>query len=132
MSLYLPEGPLQTADAQSAIDELNGIAIPINSTTSVAYENSRIAKSGAGTLFGFTVYNSLASSQFIQLHNANAVPADAALPLISFTVAGSSNLGVYFGASGRFFTQGIVLCNSTTANSKTIGAANCWFDVQYI
>ena len=33
---------------------------------------------------------------------------------------------------GRAFQAGIVVCNSTTAVTLTIGAADTWFDVQYV
>jgi hypothetical protein len=32
----------------------------------------------------------------------------------------------------RYMQSGIVICNSTTGTSKTLGAADTLFDVQYI
>lgn len=82
-------------------------------------------------VYGFSVYSSLATAQWILMFDGSTVPADTAVPLMAFPVSGSSNVGVYFGEMGRLFRQGLVLCNSTTDTTKTIGAANCFFDVEY-
>ena len=103
---------------------------PLNAT-STALEASRVVKTTKGLLVGFTVYNSKASAQFIQVHDAAALPADTAVPAFVVEVAASSSRAVDFSPFGRQFTTGIVICNSSTFATKTIGAADCWFDVQY-
>lgn len=108
------------------------VAAPLNST-SVALEKSRVAKGSAGTLFGFSGFNDKSSSQYIQLHDAAALPADTAVPVITFEVAPKSPFQGEFGPRGRAFANGIVLCSSSTLATKTLGAASdCWFDVQYV
>lgn len=102
-----------------------------NNATSIAYEASRIVKSSPGKVYGLTGYNSKTAEQFIQLHDAKIVPADAAVPKVVFKVAASSNFSLDFGQSGREFSTGIVICDSSTATTKTLGSADCWFDVQY-
>lgn len=104
---------------------------PVNSH-SLALEASRVAYSGECRLFGISVLNTNAASQFIQLFDANAVPSDNAVPVCVFTVSGSSNLGLYWGPPGRWFNRGVVICNSSTAATKTIGSADCYFDVQVL
>jgi hypothetical protein len=101
-------------------------------SSSVAYEASRVVKNTPGVLFGLTGYNSKASAQFIQLHDASLLPAEAAVPVATFTVAATSNFSLDFGLKGRKFDKGIVLVNSSTGPTKTIGSADCWFDAQYI
>lgn len=91
-----------------------------------------IPKTGISKLFGFTVYSSNAAAQFVLLFDATALPADTAVPLMAFPVAATANVAAYWGTAGRSFTHGIVLCNSSTAATKTIGAADCFFDVQYV
>ena len=99
---------------------------------SVAYEASPIVKATPGTIFSVTGYNSKTSAQFIQLHNSATVPANGAVPAIVFTVPASSNFFYDFGEIGRFCSAGIVLCNSSTGPTKTLGSADCWFNVQYV
>ncbi len=100
-----------------------------NSNT-VAYAASLVISSNPAKLHKVTGYNSLASAQFIQLHDAAALPVDTAVPKVVIAAAASSNFTIDFGKTGRNFATGIVLCNSWTGPTKTIGAANLWVDAQ--
>jgi len=103
----------------------------LNYDDSVAYEASTIAKASSGTIFSVTGYNSKTSKQFIQLHDSATLPADGAVPKIIWSVPASSNFFLEFAEIGRKCDNGITLCNSSTGNTKTIGSADCWFNVQY-
>ncbi len=104
---------------------------PLNSY-SVKLENTRIIKSGRGKLYGFTVWNSNASAQFVLLFDHEGVPPSTALPVSVYPVAGASTLFIGYADVGRSFNQGIVLANSSTGASFTVGSADCWFDAQYL
>ncbi len=107
----------------------SALSAPLNST-SEAYETSRVVKVGPGILYGFSGYNSKASAQFIQLFDANALPAEGAIPVMVITVPATSNFSYSPGVYGRAFEAGIVILNSSTGPTKTIGSADCWYDVQ--
>ena len=104
--------------------------VPLNIHSNV-YEASRVVKSGTGILYGFSVYNSKAGTQFILVFDAATLPAEGSAPAAVFTVPASSNLGVNW-LPGRTFQNGCVICNSSTGPTKTIGSADCWFDAQYL
>jgi hypothetical protein len=98
---------------------------------SVAYEASSIAKASAGVVRAIEGYNSKTSAQFIQLHNSATLPADTGVPDFVITVPASSNFSICFGENGYYCSAGIVVSNSSTGPTKTIGSADCWYVVKY-
>lgn len=83
-------------------------------------------------VYGFSVFNSNAGSQYILMFDASSLPADTAVPLMAFPVATVANIGLYFGPMGRIFQRGLVLCASSTSTTKTLNAtSDCFFDVEY-
>lgn len=94
-----------------------------------AVANSIVVKTGPGLCFGFTV--SSVAAQFIQVFDLAALPADTAVPTLSFNVSATSTIGNEW-MPPRAFQNGIVFCNSSTQHTKTIGSADCIFDVQFL
>lgn len=86
---------------------------------------------GAHELYGFMVSNTNAVAQFLQVFDLAVLPADGTAPNILFQVGGSSDKGVQW-LPARKLLQGLVICNSSTAGTKTIGAADCFFDIQFL
>lgn len=87
---------------------------------------------GRCVLFGFTISSTNLAAQFVQIFDRAALPADTAVPIAFASVSATNQLSAYYGEAGRVFYQGIALCNSTTAGTKTLGAADSLFDVQYM
>lgn len=98
--------------------------------STTAYATNLVISSSPAKLHKLIGYNSLGSIQFIQLHDAASLPVDTAVPKVVITVPASSNFEINYGEVGRLFSNGIVVCNSTTGPTKSIGLANCWFDAQ--
>lgn len=100
-------------------------------STSQKLESARVVNSGRTQLYGFAGTNTKASAQFILAFDANAIPANGAVPVFVLTAAASSDFWVSWAPAWRNFAEGVVLCNSSTAATLTIGSADCWFDAQY-
>ena len=83
-------------------------------------------------LFGFQGFSNKGAAQFVQLFDLASVPADGAVPDEIVNVSASSNYSFSFGAVGRWMYRGVVLCNSSTAATKTLGSADTWFSAQYL
>jgi hypothetical protein len=104
--------------------------LPLNNA-SRALTASVVVKTGPGILYGFTVTNTAASAQYVLAFDAASLPADGAIPLFAKSLPANDAVGFNW-LPGRTFLTGIVLCNSSTNTSKTIGSANCLFDVQFV
>lgn len=105
--------------------------VPANAT-SPALTNSIVAATGVCRLYGFTATSTNVAAQFILVFDLLKVPANGAVPLFTVNAAAAAPASVYFGSVGRSFDHGIVVCNSTTQGTLTIGAADTLFDVQYV
>lgn len=107
-------------------DDLPG---PLNVNRGVLL--SSVVVPGKVVVYGFTVYNSKGSAQYLNVFDASTLPANGAVPLFSWPLAANNGVGFDFAPTGRQFQGGLVLCNSSTDATKTIGSADCFFDVQF-
>lgn len=101
-----------------------------NQKSSSAAAASLVARLVPGRVSHIIGYNAKVSAQFIQLHDAAALPADGAVPLAVITVPASSNFSIPLPPDGLECITGVVVCNSSTYATKTIGSADCFFTVQ--
>ncbi len=111
--------------------EFNTAGLPLNTHSNV-YESSRRIKTGQGYLFGFTVYSSNVAAQFIQVHDSPTLPGNGAVPCLTLPINTVNYLAAQWLPLGRSFLSGIYLVNSTTGPTLTIGAADCFFDAQFM
>lgn len=124
-------GATATNPLNTAVVASSASTSAVSMVFSTAYEASHIVKATAGNLYGLFGYNSKTSSQFIQCYNSATLPADTAVPIITFTVPASSNYSLSSGSLPINFSTGIVCGNSSTGPTKTIGSADTWFNILY-
>lgn len=91
--------------------------------------NQLIALAGLGRLYSITIFNS-GPDQYIQVFDSATLPAEGAVPKLQMKVYADNQNSFDFG-DGRLFTQGIVICNSTTSMVKALGAADCLIDCTF-
>jgi hypothetical protein len=116
---------------EGIVKELRVSGLPLNAHSN-GYEAVHLAKTGAGLLFGFSAYSSNVAAQFIQVFDSQTAPASGQVPDAVFTIATIGNLAVSYIFPGRFHKYGIWIANSTTGPTYTAGAADTFFDVQFV
>lgn len=125
----------QIGGLERSLRELIAVCTPVeleqHSSTSNALESSRIVASGQTRLWGFSGTNTKASAQFILAFDATTIPTNGSIPKFVMTAPASSDFWVSWAPFYRRFLDGVVLCNSSTVATLTIGSADCWFDAQY-
>jgi len=64
--------------------------------------------------------------------DAAAVPADGTVQPVAVLLAPAGYQFSFNWPGGRPFTSGVAVCNSSTSGvTKTIGSADCLFDINY-
>lgn len=97
---------------------------------SAAYEASSVTKASAGVVRAVRGYNS-GPAQFIHVGNNASLPANGTAPVEVIYVGTGQNFSIDFGATGKFFSVGVTVWNSSTGPTKTIGAADVWFSIDF-
>lgn len=101
--------------------------------TATGLSSSLFVASGPCRLYGFSGVNTNAAAQFIQGFNLEraTVPSNGTVPDFVTKAPASDNFWMSWAPAWRNMTQGLILCNSSTAGTLTIGAADCFFDAQW-
>jgi len=110
----------------------SGGAVSNATSKSTAQENARLVVAGASGLrcFDICIYNNKATDQWVQVFDSASAAAEGAVPsLVLFAPAQFQ--ASFSWPTGRPFTAGIYVCNSSTDVTKTIGSADCLFDINY-
>ncbi len=126
----LSDANLQIANAD--VSNTNGVHTTtedVSNGNSTALVASLVIKASAGKAFEIRGVNT-GAAQFIQIHDAASLPADTAIPEDVLYVGANQNFSIVY-ERGKSFATGIVVCNSSTSATKTIGATNCWFSAEY-
>lgn len=101
---------------------------------SPAFEASKAAaKSGAGVLRSFAVFNSKTSQQYILIFDSLTVPGDGSVtPMFSIMPVPAGALVQFDFPTGLPFSTGLSFSNSTNATfTKALGSADCDFTVLF-
>ena len=89
------------------------------------YENSRVVSASACKLVMLCGYNS-GPAQWIQIFNSATVPANNAVPVVSYGIPSQSSFQIPIPVSGLPLSTGCSWSNSSAGNKKTIGSADCF------
>jgi hypothetical protein len=96
-----------------------------------AYATNLVVKNSAGRLFSLAGYNS-GPAQFIHIYDAASLPSEATAPAFVLAVPAQASFFFDFGGNALPCSVGIVVGNSSTGPTKTIGSANCFFTALYL
>lgn len=125
--------PISSVD-DSGVERLavSAVTPTTSNATTTALATSLVIKASAGTLYRLTGVNTNAATRYIQIHNTTSQPADASVPAVVIEVPAGKSFTYDPGIYGRRFATGITVVNSTTVATLTAGAADSWFDAQYV
>jgi hypothetical protein len=126
-TLHTDLGLLATAAGQATIATNTTSRVGTGTVvSSSAYESGHVLKASAGTLVHISGYNS-GPTQFILFFNSATVPANGTTAIKVLPVGAQSNFSSEVQITGLPFATGISVSNSSTAPTKTVGSADCFF-----
>jgi hypothetical protein len=127
--LAVLKGILRRQNAVATATSLSASAVEPQTARTSALAASLVVKAAPGRLRSIVGYSTAA--QFIQVHNAATLPADAVVPLMTIPIAANAAFTIDFGVTGLPCSTGIVVCNSSTGPTKTIGSADTFITAVY-
>jgi hypothetical protein len=105
--------------------------LPVNANPLVL-SSSYLVCQGGSTLLGLVVYNSDASTTYVQVFDASSLPAEGDVPYMVWALPTLSTLSLSWMPQGRRFDRGCWIVNSSTDTTKTLGGAYLLIDAQYV
>jgi hypothetical protein len=91
-----------------------------------------VVKASAGKLYKLVFTNGNAAVRYLQIHNTTTLPADTAVPIVSIPVPIGQTFTLDLTQFGQYFSTGMVVCNSSTGATKTVGAADSYINAWYL
>lgn len=92
---------------------------------------SLIVKASKGYLIAVHLINTNVGARFLQVFDSATLPADTTVPLISISVPAGGTFLLNFAPFGLLMQNGIAVCNSTTAATKTLGSADSFISAAF-
>ena len=83
---------------------------------------------GTVRVYDIVGYNNKASDQYILVFDAAALPPNGTVPRFVITAPAGFPFSLSW-ANGRVFSNGCVVCTSSTPATLTIGSADCFIDI---
>ncbi len=101
--------------------------------TANVFAASAVVKTTGAVVYRVLGYNANASTRYLQVFDANALPANGATPLAVLPLTTKTNGTIDFGQIGLVTKTGLVVALSTTDQSLTVtGTADGLFNVLYV
>jgi len=99
-------------------------ALPVKTASQTAYVAGVNLAVVPVKVFGISGTHKGAGASWIQLFDSNTAAAEGAVPIFTQYIATASNFNLDFGFHGMDFKNGLYVCHSSTAATKTIGATD--------
>lgn len=109
-----------------AIDSISTQPVHVTTVRSTALATNLVIRATPGYLVQIRGQNDSGAAQYIQVHDAASLPGNGAVPKEVIKVSAGTSFSIS-PKSNLQFSVGIVVCNSSTAATLTVGSADCWF-----
>lgn len=107
-----------------AVNQIPTMIVPNSPGTSLVA--SRVISTRPCKVYAIIVLNTSGATQYVQIHETTSLPANGVAPKIpSIPVAAGAVVMIDVGGNVGLDLDALTICNSSTAATKTIGAADC-------
>lgn len=99
-------------------------ALPVKTASQAAYVAGVQVSSVPVKVFGLDGTHKGGGASWLQLFDSATPVAEGTVPRFTQYITSASNFNLDFGFHGMDFNNGLYVCHSSTAATKTIGAAD--------